>query len=290
MEEVITGPIQLVASRPIELSLAGMIMSDLGRTPSVIEASNDSSPLSRFLQNYLHGLDNPIVAHGLPSIPTFAPASTPKPPSWLLDGLPTLSLPLTFPGPVPKPKIIQSVTIERMRIAESRGKIMASGLVIAAVELPRAMRSVHVDVRAVLPDVLIYDGLAEDDLMQLKDDDGDQYPAGAFGRIRPDEFLNSTTEKSDDPFHPYWLIVRAPLDDVPLEILPGRDALFRSFVGKVVFRGGALAGVKGIAGVKVELPGVDGQVKIDGLPVKGETWVGKRRSLSDTAGGGHIDV
>lgn len=54
----------------------------------------------------------------------------------------------------------------------------------------------------------------------------------------------------------------AQVIDVPLEVLPGRDALLRSFIGKVLFGGreGALAGVKGTAAVAAV---------VDGLPVRG---------------------
>lgn len=265
MAEVVSWPIHVDGSPRINLSMSGEIVANL------VDQTIRDSPLSKFLQNYLHGLDNPIVVQGLSRIPTFA-RNTTFPPEWLLDSMPSLSLGLTFPGPQPPPKIIQSVTIEHMRLAERAGKMRASGTIIAEVELPDGMKTVNVDIVEVLPDVLVYDGEAGEE-----DPDPDDPPPRAFGHILPDEFLDSETEISTDPEYPYRLIVRAPLYDIPLNVLPGRDKVLSDFVGKVVFKGGEQAGVKGTASVRVELKGIDGRVRLDGLPVKGEFWVGRQR-------------
>ena len=267
MAEVLTEPIDIHPSRHLNLTMSGRILVNLSQD----SAADHDSPLSGFLQKYLHGMDNPIIVTGLSQIPSFANVSD-KPPSWLLQGLSSLSLPLIFPGPRPPPRIIRSVTIEHMRISERAGKMRASGTVVAEIELPPAMQTVDVDVVEVLPDVLVYDGLAGDE-----DADPDDPPPRAFGHIQPDEFLDATTELSTDPEHPHRLIVSAPLTDVPLEVLSGRDSIFREFVSKVVFKGGAQAGVKGTASVRVELVGVNGRVRLDNLPVKGEFWVGRQR-------------
>lgn len=148
----------------------------------------------------------------------------------------------------------------------------ASGTIIAEVELPEGMKTVDVDVVEVLPDVLVYDGEAGEE-----DADPDDPPPRAFGHIQPEEFLDAETSPSSDPEFPYRLIVRAPLYDIPVDVLPGRDKVLSDFVGKVVFRGGAQAGVKGTASVRVELKGIDGRVRLDNLPVKGEFWVGRQR-------------
>lgn len=209
------------------------------------------SDVSAFLQNYLHGLDNPIVVDGMSRL-----AGTP---SWILDLLSTISVPLLFPGPRPPPQVIHSVTIERMRISESAGKMRASGLVIAQIDLPAGMK-VKVDVQGVLPDVIIYDGPVSE--------------GRAFGHIRPDSFLNSTTAPSDDPFNPDRLVVRAPIEGVPVDILPGKDRILSDFVSKIVFKGGALAGINGNASVEAAIIGID-TVRLNDLPVRGETWVGR---------------
>ncbi|WWD22810.1 hypothetical protein CI109_107304 [Kwoniella shandongensis] len=270
MAEVITDPVIISPeSTVIELQMSGVVTANLSDESA---GSNGTSPLSQFLQNYLHGKDSPITVRGLSNLPVFTPREALHPPTWLLSTLPSLSLPLSFPGPRPPPKIIQSVTIEHMRISESAGKMKASGTVIAQVELPHDMQDVELEVVEVRPDVLVYDGPASED-----DEDEDEIPLRAFGHIHPDDFLLSTTSPSADPNFPHRLIVRAPLSDVDLDILPGRDKILSDFVSKVIFKGGAQAGVKGTASVKVELKGVHGRVRLDDLPVRGDFWVGKQR-------------
>ena len=265
MAEVLTSPVHIQPRPRIDIAMSGRVLANLSKGDS------HDSPLSQFLQNYMHGLDNPITVRGLSSLPRYS-HSVQSPPSWLLAGLPSLSLSLVFPGPSPPPRIIQTVTIEHMRLTERAGKMRASGTVVAEIELPPGMQAVTVNVVEVLPDVLVYDGLAGDEEPDAKDP-----PPRAFGHILPEDFLDSTTEPSSDPDHPHRMVVRAPLQDVPLDVLPGRDAVLSDFVGKVVFKGGAQAGVKGTASVRVEIVGVEGRVRLDNLPVKGEFWVGRQR-------------
>ena len=245
MAEVVTEPIALGGlADNIQLRMAGQVTADLNET----ETANPTSSLSKFLQNYLHGRDNPILVRGLSSLPSFAANSVSRPPDWLLSTLPSLSLHLTFPGPRPPPKIIQFVTIEHMRLTEAGGKMRASGTVVAEIELPAGMASVDLDVVAVLPDVLVFDGPAP----PINDDD-EEIPAKAFGRIHPGEFLASTTMPSRDPLHPHRRVIRAPLNNVPLDVLRGRDSELSDFVSKVVFKGGAQAGIRGSASVRVKV-------------------------------------
>lgn len=265
MAEVLTSPIIIRPQPRIEATISGRITANLSD-----DAGRDS-PLSKFLQNYLHGFDNPITVRGLSQLPLHSHTDQP-PPAWLLAGLPSLALNLKFPGPKPPPRIIQSVTIEHMRLTERAGKMRASGVVVAEIELPPGMQSVTANVVKVLPDVLVYDGPAGDE-----EADPDDPPPRAFGHILPDDFLDSTTEPSADPEYPYRIVVRAPLQDVPLNVLPGRDSVLSNFVSKIVFRGGAQAGVKGTASVRVEIVGVQGQVGLNDLPVKGEVWIGRQR-------------
>lgn len=300
MAEVVTSPIHFnnLSSR-INVHISGIVVADLAKGVSH-DFSADSDPdsgLSQFLQNYLHGLDNPILIKGLSTLPSFAKSEL-SPPKWLLSTLPSVSVPLSFPGPNPKPKIIQSVTIEHMRLSENRGKMLASGVVIAEISLPAGMESVDVDINAVRPDIMIFDGPPPDD--DDNDDDsqvnrariqnrdggvrdrggegeGEEYPERAFGHIKPDSFLHSTSERYINPEHPDWITVKAPMEDIPVEILHGRDGVMRAFVSKVVFKGGALAGIKGEADVKVKVTGVGGEVGLGGLPVRGEVWIGRQR-------------
>jgi len=150
----------------------------------------------------------------------------------------------------------------------------ASGTVVAEIELPEAMRAVELDVMAVKPDVLVFDGPSSD-TDDDDDDDNDDLPPRAFGHIHPDDFLDATSTLSTDPAHPRRLVVRAPMTDIPLDILPGRDAILRGFVSKLVFKGGAMAGISGGASVRVTLIGIDGKVMLSDLPVSGEVWVGR---------------
>ena len=233
-------------------------MEMTGRVTGVIDRS-----LSRFLQNYLHGIDNPITVRGMGHMPRFAVGGPPK---WLLDLLPGVSVPLVFPGPRPKPKIVQTITIEQMKLSERAGKMRASGVVVAQVKLPEGMRRVEVNVVGVAPDVLVYDGVAGED-----EADPQNPPERAFGRINTD-YLDSETVVEGD-----GLVVTAPFTNVPLDVLPGRDSVLSDFVSKVVFKGGAQAGIKGTASVHVELVGLDGRVTLDDLPVQGDFWVGRRR-------------
>ncbi|OCF71343.1 hypothetical protein I204_07970 [Kwoniella mangroviensis CBS 8886] len=274
MAEVITEPVIIGGvTEDILLNISGVITADLSERSSLI----GSSPLSLFLQNYLHGRDNPILVQGLSDLPPFVPPTIVHPPNWLLHTLPSLSLSLNFPGPSPTPKIIRSVTIEHMRISESQGKMKASGIVVAEVELPKDMQNVMVDVVEVLPDVYVFDGPSPPDDEDLPGDGGGDFPPKAFGHIRPTDYLNSTTTRGENG----RLIVRAPLNQVDLDILPGRDGVLSEFISKIVFKGGALAGVKGIASVGVEIMGVNGKVRLDNLPVRGEFWVGKQRLAVD---------
>jgi hypothetical protein len=181
-----------------------------------------------------------------------------------------------------------------MRISESGGKMLASGTVIAEIALPKGMESVDVSVNAVKPDITIFDGPPPD---EREDQDGeeDEYPPRAFGHIKPEEWLKATSERYQNPEHPDWIVVRAPMEDIPVEILKGRDSVMRGFVSKIVFKGGALAGIKGTADVQVQLRGVKGQVGLDGLPVKGEVWVGRQRltlasELQDEIAGNELEV
>jgi len=273
MAEVITAPLRIGGpAHRLKVHIEGLVVADF--SPLSHEPDSSDSAISVFLRNYLNGNDNPILVRGLSNLPNFARPNL-SPPHWLLSTLPTISIPLSFPGPSPKPKIIQTVTIESMRISESRGKMLASGTVIAEISLPKGMEAVDVDINAVKPDIMIYDGPADDE-----PEDGEEYPAKAFGHINPEEWLRATSERYQNPEHPDWITVRAPMEDIPIEILKGRDGVMRGFVSKIVFKGGAVAGIKGTADVQVQLRGVRGEVGLGGLPVKGEVWVGRQRKLA----------
>ncbi len=223
---------------------------------------------------------------------------------------------MVFPAPHPKPKVLQDVAIRNMHISLNGEVVFASGTIYARVVLPLGIR-LNMDVERIWPDVLVFDGKVpgEADTMMLteslppmaytsvhKGKGGDiprpplpdPLPEGAFARIRPGDWLladsialpiPSENGSTDDGTSEY--IVTADIEDVPLEVLPGRQKLMSSFVAKVLFGPqGALAGVQGTAAVAAlvdGLPVVDegkgdskGIVELLGLPFSGSFRVGKK--------------
>jgi hypothetical protein len=260
MAEVITEPVVLnSAASDIKLRMSGRLVSN----------SSKDSPLGPFIHNFLTGIDNNITVRGMSTYPSFSNATV-KPPFWALSSLSSLSIDLTIPGPRPPPKIINSMSLEHMRISRADGVNRASGTVIVEIDLPGDIGAIEVDVTKVLPEVYMFDGPV------VPGNGTEKYPPGAFGHLKPAEHLNSTTYKGLDPAFPNRLTVRAPLEDVPIELLPGRSRLLADFVRKVVFKGGAMAGVDGSASAVMRMKGIDGKVVLEGLPIEGETWVGRQ--------------
>ncbi|KZV75718.1 hypothetical protein PENSPDRAFT_661636 [Peniophora sp. CONT] len=305
-EEIEPVPLAHVSTDPftlthpnISLTLSGLLL------PFPASAS---PALGALVQNYLHQLPSPVVI----STPLF----------------PRLHLEASFPGPVTKPHVLRDVKLEDMKIKPVGQKFLASGNVLARVVLPRSM-NVPLDVNAVLPDVLVFDGPVpregEEEVTleswdwakkhrkghgeeEEEDDDippapplPDPLPPRAFARIRPDTFLNATshpgTPTPEERTEPGGVgsvtLVQARIEDVPLEVLPGRQREFGDFVGKVVFgTHGALAGVRGEAAVRVRIGGLpvvpdpdDGEegsanegegIVLSGLPFEGSVRVGKK--------------
>lgn len=171
---------------------------------------------------------------------------------------------------------------------------MANGAVHARIAFPEGM-DVTLFVSRLLPDALIFDGplpttssppptsLQPTSSSTIKsttgshpcvaaDDDNDVPPAPplptplpprAFARVRPDAWLPimsaPTAPRRDwDEQGSKTLRITAWFSDVPLEVLPGREREFRSFVSKVIFgpEEGAVAGVQGVAAVGVRVDGL----------------------------------
>lgn len=271
---------------PFAIELKGARMSEVvARTSSIDKhninlalegdiVSTSGDALGIFLRRFLHGEDIPIVVRGLPGMPRRYKG--PAPPQFVLHTLPSLTLDLLFPAPHPAPKIVRSVTVEGMRLSQRGDAIEASGTVVALVQLPAGLESVDLDVSAIQPDVLIYDGKADESEDRP---DPSNPPAGAFARIHPTEYLDATTARSDDPATPDALVVHAPFENVPLDIIEGRESIFRAFVGKVIFKGGANAGIGGVVDVKADL-GTGDDIEIGDLPVTGDFWVGRSLGLA----------
>ncbi|KAL0065797.1 hypothetical protein AAF712_007100 [Marasmius tenuissimus] len=270
------APVASVNTEPFSLTHPNITLDIAGR---VLPLQTKSLPvLSTFISRYLSGLANPITV------------STPI--------VPGLSADAEFPLPVKKPRILRDVTIRDMKIKPGN-TFLASGTVFARVVLPKGM-NIELDVKRVLPDVLVFDGEVPDSihLKPLISDNPppkhplpDPLPEKAFGHIRPDDWLVSSCEAVDpEAGEGAEFIVTAKIVDVPLEVLPGRHSEFSEFVSKVIFgRQGALAGILGTADVGVTVdglpfdgPGRDDWMVLSGLPFKGSVRVGKKSMLMDS--------
>ncbi|KAF8183037.1 hypothetical protein K438DRAFT_1839507 [Mycena galopus ATCC 62051] len=119
----------------------------------------------------------------------------------------------------------------------------------------------------------------------------DPLPPGAFGHIRPDDWLISQSgpvpsDPGDGDESGAAFAVTAKIVDAPLEVLPGRQKEFRKFVSKVIFGSeAAVAGILGVAAVGVDVFGLplpggdeedDGELELHGLPFRGSVLVGKK--------------
>lgn len=216
-------PIASVETAPFTLTHPNISVSLSGRVLSLNE--NASATVSAFLANYVSARDSQLSI------------STPL--------LPDFSVNATFPALRPKPQILRDVTIRNMKIRSDGGDMLASGTVYARIVLPPGFH-IDLNVTSILPDVLIFDGAVPDD------DEGvtpppssevyvppapplpDPLPERAFGHIRPDDWVESTSVRIPSSDGDGTAVeVFAYIEDVPIEVLPGRDREFRNFVGKV---------------------------------------------------------
>ena len=212
-------PVALVRTEPFTLTHPNITIHIAG---TVLPISPDSTPtLSSFITNYLSGQSSPIVI------------ASPYFPQHRVDTV--------FPGPNPKPRILRNVTINNMKVVPKGTTFFASGTVFARIVLPRGM-DIGLEVNRVLPDVLVFDGEVPFLSTAAHSDEGgdpapplpDPLPERAFARIRPDEWLDadsSADEHSDEEGSVYT--VTAEIDEVPLQVLPGRQKDFSNFVSKV---------------------------------------------------------
>jgi len=194
----------------------------------VVALTRDSFPsLSSFVTSYLEG-ESPRVS-----------LSTPLFPGIVVDTV--------FPAPDPRPQVLRNVTIKGMKIRPlTSGMILASGTVFANVVLPKGM-DMSLQVDAIYPQLLIYDGPVPDGepvgMEALEDDGGDlpdpmplpdPLPANAFAHIRPGEWFESiSVPLGHQDGEGSVFSVSAKIVDIPLEVLPGRQKEFSNFVGKV---------------------------------------------------------
>ena len=181
---------------------------------------------------------------------------------------PSLTFDTVFPAPEKRPRVLRDVRIKNMKLSGySEGSMLASGIIFARIVLPPMMQ-IDIHVHRVLPDVLIFNGDPPGETpgdqapsaslwpfphhLPGSSSDGDDeklprpplpdpLPEHAFARVRPDSWLVAETvddepdedpETGDEEAGPVTTI-RAVIENVPLEILPGREAIFRNFLSKV---------------------------------------------------------
>ena len=295
-------PLASVIAEPFALTHPNITLSLHGNVLTISQLAVPA--LSSLISDYLSGIDHAI--------------SITSPFELLSDYIAHTK----FPAPHPRPEILRNVTIEGMKIHTSGTTILASGVVHGRIALPEGL-DVTLLIDRILPDVLIFDGplvsasstasplttrttkTAKTTNKNDEHDDDDVPPAPplpsplprhAFARVRPDTWLPALSS----PAAPRrdWnergnttLRISAWFADVPLEVLPGREREFRSFVTKVIFgpSEGAVAGVQGVAAVCVQVDGLpigqpeegDGEVGgrdmvLMGLPFQGTVRVGRK--------------
>ena len=225
----LTAPVVRVETDPLTLTHPNTTIHVHGHVVAL--TSESFPPLSSFVTSYLNG-ESPRVS-----------LSTPL--------LPGVTVDTVFPAPVPRPQVLRNVTIKEMKIRPlASGTMLASGTVFANIVLPKGM-DVVLQVGAVYPQLLVYDGLVPDDeplgtkdLVDNDDDDDDNLPdrmplpdplpANAFAHIRPGQWLDSISVPLDHQDEEGSVFaVSAKIVDIPLEVLPGRQREFSNFVGKV---------------------------------------------------------
>ena len=223
-----TVPVVRVETDPVTLTHPNTTIHVHGH---VVALTSDSFPLlSGFVTSYLNE-ESPRIT-----------LSTPL--------LPDLTVDTVFPAPVPRPQVIRNITIKDMKVRPlASGTMLASGTVFAKIVLPRGMDMI-LQVDAVYPQLLVYDGPVPDgetteteDLLEGEGDDDDlpdrmplpdPLPANAFAHIRPGEWLASiSVPLGQQDGEGSAFSVSAKIVDIPLEVLPGRQREFSNFVGKV---------------------------------------------------------
>ncbi|KAF8477715.1 hypothetical protein DFH94DRAFT_755265 [Russula ochroleuca] len=256
-----------ITAEPFTLTHPNITLSLHG---NVLPLSPSAAPaLSSLISDYLSGIDHPISITSPFALFSSYTAHT------------------KFPAPHPRPEVLRNVTIEGMKIHASGTTILANGAVHARVAFPKGM-DINLFINRILPDALhpylpaslpltratsTANGMTDyHPDAAIDDDDNDMPPAPplpsplpprAFARVRPGTWL-PTMSAPTSPRRDWneqgntTLLVTAWFSDVPLEVLPGREREFRSFVAKVIFGPGegAVAGVQGVAAVGVKVDGL----------------------------------
>ncbi|KAH9956370.1 hypothetical protein BC827DRAFT_1139612 [Russula dissimulans] len=290
-------PVADVTADPFTLTHPNITLSLHGKVLAIPKSA--APAVSSLISDYLSGIDHPIAITSQFELFSNYTAHT------------------MFPAPHPRPELLRNVTIQDMKIRPSGKKILANGVVHGRIVLPEGMDA-NLDVNRILPDALIFDGALPSEIPpesprsstptksttnadSIGDDDSDDVPPApplpsplpphAFARVRPAGWLSAVSTRTAPRRD--WnergnttLLLSARFVDVPLEVLPGREREFRSFVSKVIFHplDGAVAGVQGVAAVSARIDGlqVDAERKLGGLvlarlPFQGSVRIGKKR-------------
>lgn len=210
-----------VSTSPFHLTHPNLTLSLYG---DILPISSTAFPiLSQFVARYLSSQANTVTV----STPLFR----------------NVSVEVDFPAPSPRVQLLQNVTIKDMKITPYGSTFLASGIVQANVVLPKGL-TVGLNVSKVLPEAIIYDGEVPPSFVDHRkfgmDDLPPQMPlpnplpARAFGHIRPKHWLPSVSTPIELPEgEGSAYAVSARVVDIPLEVLPGREEEFGSFVRKV---------------------------------------------------------
>lgn len=155
--------------------------------------------------------------------------------------LPSLVFNTEFPSPATKPRVLRNVTIRNMKVKPYGSELLASGEVFALIVLPKGM-NFQMDVKRIMPDILVFDGDADDSLPPLgtlgnvPSRPSKPLPPRAFGHILPDDWLDAKSAYDGTDEEGSIFSVSASIIDVPIQVLPGREKEFSNFVSKVCYQ------------------------------------------------------
>ncbi|TIB17589.1 hypothetical protein E3P92_01004 [Wallemia ichthyophaga] len=239
--------------------------------------STIKTALSRFLSDFLNNAPTPFKITG--------GAARKNTPSWLKQVLKNFEYNFDLPGVPPMPDIVRNVHMENLSVHRKSGfpwpnpfpgqpggpgQVLVSGTLIADIALPDQLRSLPINVNSILPYLIIYNGAPP----PLNSTQSESYPRNAFAIFHPDEAFDAFTEFANDPDNvdaPQVTRLYAEVRDAPIKLIEGRDSVFRSFMGKMLF-GKAMAGVDGDATVNGGLKAIEDfdSIDIKDIRVNGE--------------------
>ena len=268
-----------IKSKPVNLTndqhllFGGIATTSLSENDSENEDSIKHA-LSRFLSNFLNNESTPFEIIG--DVPNN------DYPDWLKDTIYNIHYNFSLPGVPPMPDIIQNVKMENIHVRRQTGfpwpnpfpgqpggpgQVLVTGTLTADIVLPSLLRSIPINVKEILPDLVLFNG-------SPPTINSTGYPSNAFATFHPNKSFECFTQFVDDPndkYAPKITRLYAQVIDAPIKIIQGRDSVFRSFMSKMLF-GKALVGVDGIANAKGGLKDVEylESVNIHDLKVNGE--------------------